>query len=205
MGYMIVKEDRIIIKPHKGTGIEVLAMLAIVLPCFFILTKELYDYVKNNGDLMLLYYMAVFWLFVLVCIAFAAIRSNRTFIMDREGCAVVLGKYYKKYRWEDLKTKYMFYTTQARIKVVRYGYVIFYSSKLRKSKRMVFRENVYRRYDLLHPVSFVRVGFKGKFEQIPSKSERKQFEDLAKLDYVVEEEVFLEKLKNWNVELERLF
>ena len=34
MGYMIVKEDQIIIKPHKGAGIEVLGVLGIVLPYF---------------------------------------------------------------------------------------------------------------------------------------------------------------------------
>ena len=58
-----------------------LGVLGIVLPYF--LTKELYDYVKNNGDLMLLYYMAVFWLFVLVCIAFAVIRINRKIQVGR--------------------------------------------------------------------------------------------------------------------------
>lgn len=30
MGYMIVKEDRIIIKPHKGTGIEVMGVLYFI-------------------------------------------------------------------------------------------------------------------------------------------------------------------------------
>lgn len=120
------------------------------------------------------------------------IATGRTLIMDEEGCTVCFGWYRKKYKWDELKVKRMEDYRNA------FGHrspytkgVIFSPYTIHKPKWL--KPDEYSKY--VRPFTFFFVYFP------PEKRTRANGPAL----YTIDEVVFLEKMKIWNVKLENIF
>ena len=131
---------------------------------------------------MFLGFLARFWL-----------SDSRTLIMDEEGCTVCLWFIRKKYLWKNLRVKRIEHYYNAPGYYYTEG-VVFSIHKIHKPKWM--HASTYS--NLVHPFSFFYVYFSIK-PYIWRGGDR---EINGGRKYEVDEEMFLEKLKSWNVELE---
>ncbi len=125
----------------------------------------------------------------------AWISIGRTFTMDEEGCTVCFLWYKKKYRWENLY-----------IKRIEHYYNIpgdqhhYYTDAAVFSVHAIHKPKWWHAYSYswhVHPFSFFFVYF-----PLAPDIRKKVGKPLGGTIYEVNEEMFLEKLKSWNVELE---
>lgn len=172
-----------VIKSEKGNKESVVIMFSCIAGFIILMAVN----VKCNMGYLL---ACTFILF------FGAMRywiaTGRTLIMNEDGCTVCFGWYKKKYKWDELKVKRMEDYRNA------FGYrspytkgVIFSPNIIHKPKWLKPEE-----YSIhVHPITFFFVYFP------PAKRTRANGPAL----YTVDEEVFREKMKIWNVELENTF
>lgn len=118
------------------------------------------------------------------------ISIGRTFILDETGCTVCFGKYFKKYTWDQLKTKVIvnYYIPSMYSNSLYPPYVteiFFVPYKMRKPK--MIRAGLYR---VFHPWRCIFMYF------IP-----KEDGDYPGRYYEVDEQEFRTKMAQWGVEL----
>lgn len=118
---------------------------------------------------------------------------GRTVEMNEKGCIIHFLWHRKEYRWEELLVKCVeaYKVTYGRSGMLYTGGVIFSSHKVYKPCKPTFWRHPMD-YNLLHPFSFFFVCFQSDLSKGVSDPEI----------YVVDEAVFIEKMRSWNVELE---
>ena len=129
-----------------------------------------------------------------------AVSYGRTFILDAEGCTVCFLWFRKHYCWDDLKTKRV--ERYPQFSLVKSGdcpyqkYVAYAPYQVHKPRwvKPLF-------YNILHPWSYIYFNFyisdpntKGIFGPIIYRGRH----------YEIHEAEFLEKMRQWHVDLERL-
>ncbi len=133
---------------------------------------------------MFLGFLARFWL-----------SDSRTLIMDEEGCTVCLWFIRKKYLWKNLRVKRIehYYTIPGNYDYYYTDAAVFSVHKIHKPRWM----HALTYSNIVHPFSFFFVYF-----SLAPDIREKVGKPLGGTRYEVDEEMFLEKLKSWNVELE---
>lgn len=171
------------IKSGKGS-IAVDLMAIAMLACMFII------FLKDD----------VFWSMSVFCLGPLTLFMimhwfiiGRTVEMNEKGCIIHFLWYRKEYRWEELPVKRVeaYKATYGRSGMPYTGGVIFSSHKVYKPCKPTFWKHPMD-YNLLHPFSFFFVCFQVDLPKgVPDPE-----------IYVVDEAVFIEKMRSWNVELE---
>lgn len=185
------------IEPGEEKYQQIIALFLFCIAVLFI------GGIRFKANIILLFFICI-----ILCIVFMRhfIAVGRTIIMDQEGCTVIFGRYYKKYRWDELIVKRLEWFRGDGHKFGVYS----------KMKIAVFAPHkIYKYYKnykkgqwsasgycmAWHPLSIIYVRLVSDIELEKVKSEKK-FDNY--LSYVVEERTFLEKLDGWDVELEDL-
>lgn len=174
-----------IIRPIKE-NIEDVCLYAVLGAIF-----SLVMFYDGKGDKTGIIFAIIISCIVLLVVINFSIEAGRTFILDETGYTVRFLWIQKKYLWEELKVKTIFYYE---FKWKRCTYVI---------GRVLFSPYKFRYnqlFTMLHPFSYLAI--KISDEQKPLRLEAKfQGLDLFYYYYVDKTE-FLEKMQNWSVELE---
>lgn len=186
---MIFKSDK-----KEKNGLTIIFIIMIVLTMCVL--GALRDYPKetiyetSTGDIYFLNFLLGSVSVLLYSILISSwIGVRRTFIMSKDGCKISFWHYQKIYKWEEFKTKAEVDYTYAMKSLAELPYkrgVLFsihdeYSSKWR------------RLLGIFHPLSSIGIYF------IPDE---KKFPYDEK--YAVDEKIFLGKMKEWGVELEKI-
>lgn len=145
---------------------------------------------------------------VLECVYFLyhLVAVGRTIYLDEDGCIVTFGKYQKRYKWEEFIVK--------RVELYRgteYRYSVYNKVKIVVlSPHKIYRyHKTYKKGQWTAPAyCAARYPFSMVYIYMISERNLKK----AQLDkkvcdlsgYEVEEDMFLQKLKEWNIELEDL-
>lgn len=118
------------------------------------------------------------------------IATGRTFVMNEEGCVVSILWYRKQYKWADFQVKGIEDFCHAREYKNTYTRgAVFSTRRIRKPWWWTPELYCWR----LHPLSFVFVNFTPKERWFGTSP-----------IYEMDEKKFMEKMKEWNVELEEL-
>lgn len=116
--------------------------------------------------------------------------NGRTFIMNENGCVVCFLWYRKEYKWDDFQVKGIEDFSHAREYKNTYTRgAVFSPRRIRKPWWWTPSLYCWR----LHPLSFVFVNFTPKERWFGTSP-----------IYEIDEKKFMEKMKEWNVELEEL-
>lgn len=175
-------------------------IIAIFLFCIGVL---IIGGIRFKANIILLFLICI-----MLCIVFMRhyIAVGRTIIMDHEGCIVIFGRYYKKYRWDELIVKRLErrFVDDHKITVFsKMKIAVFAPHKIYKYyknyKKGQWKASTYCM--TWHPLSIIFVRLVSDIELEKVKSEKKYDNYLS---YVVSERIFLEKLDGWDVKLEDL-
>lgn len=120
---------------------------------------------------------------ILLCMTYC-----RTLIMDKEGCTVKFLRYKKAYKWSELETKCIVDSSGSWSEQMAYNICFVFCKKQRKNPRWL-HPALYSLY--FHPLSFMFVCFDPHLDFKPAHEEI----------YLVEEDEFLQKMAEWNVEI----
>lgn len=121
------------------------------------------------------------------------VAFGRIITLNEEGCSIQFLCWKRTYLWSVLKTKRVEYTADCWGHEDGYTWSVIFSKKYIK-RPMKLKPLTYGVY--LHPFSFVFLHF--DFE-LPNKKGRMKDRDNI---YIVDEERFREKMREWNVSLE---
>ena len=160
------------------------------------------DYIVMVTTVAVYLYIDANLIFVLVwCLIFGAIvircqiATGRVLQMDCYGCTIRFFEIRKQYKWNDFKVKRIEYCKNMRIFDLPYKLkcVVFSPEPIKKKGKW----NVENYCFFVHPFSVVYIFLIPKNRL--AKLGNVIYDNLC---YVVEEELFMEKMKEWNVEIE---
>ena len=139
--------------------------------------------------LLILVYVILIW--VWIC-------AGRTIAMSEKGCTISLWHYKKEYTWDDFKVKAVVDISNTFRPSSEFIYekgIIFSLHPLRKRKLSFVRKRKFSPsgYCAEHPFSYVCIYF--------TPEQKKIWHDTY---YEVDEKVFMEKMKEWGIELEEI-
>lgn len=176
----------LIIKKPSGIWIVHMCMLFVIMIIVHIIGIK----IKVNIVILLLYEFVLGFISIRYLIA-----TGRTIELDPNGCTVNFYGYRKFNQWENLKTKRIESARNTRILFLPYHLKCVVLCKKNICKKGIWRAEGYSIY--IHPFSVVYIYL------IPKEKLRKIKVDISEyLGYVVEEELFMEKIKKWNVEMD---
>ena len=128
---------------------------------------------------------------VAILILLNSIATGRTFILDETGCTVCFLKYKKRYTWSELKTKRI---EQHHLPSMLAGRLAPpYTKEVIISPRKVHKPKSVRMelYSLIYPLSCVYVHFSMENDKYRYGK-----------NYEIDEEIFWEKMRQWDVRWE---
>ena len=120
---------------------------------------------------------------VSVCLTYC-----RTLIMDKDGCTVKILKYKRIYKWSELETRCIVDCRRCWSEKIAYNTCFVFCKKKRKNPKWL-HPALYSLY--FHPLSFMFVCFDPHLNFKPCHEEI----------YLVEEDEFIAKMLEWNVEI----
>lgn len=175
-------EVLMIIKSDKEALYIFVSILIASLFCFFVLLS--YDV------------GVAFPLFVLIVMLIFSVRywitTGRVFEMEEQGCTIRFLGFSKFYKWDEFTVKnYVDFTQMPINGTTNYGGVVFSPRRVRQPKWM--QPVSYCMYVHLSPFSFVFVNFKTQ------RLYREKWTYVNPDIYVYDEDLFFEKLREWNV------
>ena len=184
-----------IFKPRKQLKMEIIMAYCAQVVLWIMVVSGLLGESGMLGDTLENQIMIVCTLSVLCIIAFTSsayrwISGGRTIIMKKEGCAVSFGKYQREYKWEDFKIKAVEDFSRTYWGLTAYKKAAIFSPRY-IYKPWWWPPSTYALY--LHPFSFIYIYF------TPEKKDPRNF-----TDYEVDEKEFLEKMKEWGIELDEI-
>ncbi len=183
-------------KPNKKVKIDLIIAIILITALIIILAINLletysnltYEYEKKEICFFALGLLIIgIWLYIKVLCGW--IVANRTIIMSKENCIVSFGTYQKEYRWEDFKIKSIENISHSSKNYTEKVYekcVIFSLYTLRRP----WWKNPWQ-CNTFHPFSFICIYFR------PEEKSRHFY-----TNYEIEEELFMEKMKEWGIKLE---
>ena len=143
----------------------------------------------------------ILYIFFLMPGYFFAIRwfvsTYSFYIFNKEGCTVKFLHYQKTYKWSDLKTKVVIPLPWGSTSKMPYDECVILSPKKYQHISRIIRPYEYR--IIVHPLQFMVIHF--DIKKLYLKKEQKTGTYGPDI-HVVNKEDFLEKLQEWNVELE---
>lgn len=185
------------IEPGEEKYQQIIALLLTCIAVLFI------GGIRFKANIILLFFTCI-----ILSIVFMRhfIAVGRTIIMDQEGCTVVLGRYHKKYKWDELVVKRIEWFKGDGHKHCVYSKMkiaVFAPHKIYKYHEN-YKKGQWSASDycmVWHPLSVIYVHLVSDVELAKVKSEKKIDNYLS---YIAEERTFLKNLDGWNVKLEDL-
>ena len=137
------------------------------------------------------------FVFLIIFYIKCAISIGRTIILNENGCTITFLKYKKTYGWDKFCVKRL-ESYREPITVIprgsfKWNGVILYSHNTIKPKN--FNPELYSLFFAIFPFSYIFISL------VPTKVE-KYHASYARLKFQVNEDNFLSKMREWNVEIE---
>lgn len=185
-----------VFKPKKRTELIMIFILAVIVAGIEIADLLEYSNVLLDQQEKVGMY---FWSFcsIGVCILICGmvirrwIADGKTIIMSKEGCTISFWHYQRTYKWQEFKIKALedfSHTYRDRTETSYKKGVVFSTCDICK---LWWRSP--QQYSISHPFSFICIYF------VPERKISGQY-----ASYETEEELFMDKMKEWGIELEEI-
>ena len=184
-----------VFKPRKQLKKEIIILYCTLIIFWILMGTEVFDESGMMGDTLEDKILIGCTLLGLCIITFTLavyrwISAGRTIVMNEDGCVVIFRKHRREYKWEEFKVKAVEDFSRTYCGLTAYEKAAIFSPRY-IHKPWWWQPSFYAMY--LHPFSFIYIYF------TPEEKNSWNF-----TDYEVDEKEFMEKMKEWGIELDEI-